>query len=75
MSDAIRKGVVTVAWLLGFLIGDINGDDKINLQESICSLRAVAEIVFPVSGTTIDVPGSDGKTIQEESMRLLTGKP
>lgn len=48
----------------GYLKGDINGDDKIGLEESIFSLKVASGISIPLSGKTINVP-ADIPTIQQ----------
>ena len=49
---------------LGFVLGDINGDELVGLPESIYSLQVASGLAVPVSGKTISVP-ADYATIQE----------
>ena len=49
---------------LGYVLGDINSDDQVGLEEAIYSLQVVSGFTIPVSGTIINVP-VDVPTIQE----------
>jgi hypothetical protein len=49
---------------LGYVQGDINGDDHVGLPESIFALRAASGAETPLSGTVLNVP-SRFPTIQQ----------
>ena len=61
MVTAILTSAFTA---FAYVKGDVDGDDKVGLQEAIYSLQAASNLKFPLSSNTINVP-SDIPTIQE----------
>jgi len=67
----IKIGALMVTTLLisavtafAYVKGDVDGDDKVGLQEAIYSLQVASNFQFPESSTEINVP-SEIPTIQE----------